>query len=94
MSEKSFSQSASKRAFYKLVKTPGKYLVVNSNNNCIGQIDNNTLKDSLKLFDEVILKPNNYAKITYIKDGDGWKLEKGRLSKEWDIKIHLKDSKC
>ena len=94
MTEQGFSNKVRNSEIFNLVKNNGQYFVMNKDNYCIGKIKNNIIKDSLKLFDQIILKPDTYTKINYIKDGNDWKLnESSYLNEEWDIKINIKDSK-
>jgi len=90
-----FSRKSGNNANYNLVKTGGKYLVMNSDSLCIGKIEDKILKDSLKFFDEINLKENAFNRITYFKNSSGgWNLQEGdSFPKKWSLKIQVSGAK-
>ena len=87
-----FSDKVSNSEIYNLSKKDGSYLVMNRDAKCIGKVKVQSIKDSLKLFDEINLKKNTFNRITYYKDENNkWNLRDGEsLNNKWSLKIELK----
>ena len=85
-----FSLQAREFADFSVTKENGKYLLKNRDNQYIGKIPAEYLRDSLKFYNEIDMDESEFDRITFVQNGNIWNIKNNKkFPKKWSLRLNI-----